>query len=291
MLEEYASFCYNQIGNYVLEYLDYFQDLRPQLSKANIEVSLPEYISMMVFTALIGIVFTISILGGILVLDSGLSGLIYSLALSMAVGFAIIVGFYLYPEIMIRRRASQIKNKLPFATMYLSTLAGTGTPVPRLFRVLADVDEYGEVAKEAKKISRDIETFNMDSNQALRRAAERTPSREFKELMWGINHITTSGGSLRNFLQERADRLMDDYRREVESFAEQLSVLVEMYITVVIVGSIIFTSMSVVMSAFGSGFSSATIVTLQVLSIFLGLPIISAMFILLVSGLAPGDIR
>ncbi|PSH01809.1 MAG: hypothetical protein BRC26_02935 [Nanohaloarchaea archaeon QH_8_44_6] len=131
----------------------------------------------------------------------------------------------------------------------------------------------------------------MDVSQALRRAAERTPSREFKELIWGMNHIIKSGGSLRVFLQERADRLMDDYRRQIENFADQLSLLVEMYITLVIVGSIIFTSMSVVMSTFSANIAPGTIVVIQVISIFLGLPLISAMFILLVSGLAPGGIR
>ena len=157
--------------------------------------------------------------------------------------------------------------------------------------MLSNVEEYGEVTKEAEKINRDIETFNMDANQALRRAAERTPNREFKELMWGMNHIMTSGGSLRSFLQERADRLMDDYRRQVEQFAETLSLLVEMYITVVIVGSIIFTSMSVVMSTFSPNMDPAVIVTVQVLSVFIGLPLISAMFILFVSGISPGGIR
>jgi len=52
MLEDYAEFCYNQIGSYTLDYIDYFEDLRPQLSKANIKISLPEYISMMLFSTL-----------------------------------------------------------------------------------------------------------------------------------------------------------------------------------------------------------------------------------------------
>ena len=290
MLEEYASFCYNQIGGPVLQYLSYFQDLRPQLSKANIGLSLPEYVSMMIFTAIIGGIFTLFLGGSIWAISAGITGFVYGIAMSMMVAAGIMIGFYIYPEVLIRRRASKIKDTLPFATMYLSTLAGTGTSVPKLFRVLSEVEEYGEVTNEAKKISRDIETFNMDTTQALRKAAERTPSREFKELMWGMNHVMTSGGSLRSFLQERSDRLMDDYRRSVEDFAEKLSLLVEMYITVVIVGSIIFTAMSVVLSSFGD-MDPSFIVTIQVMSIFIGLPLISGMFILLVSGMAPGGIR
>ncbi|MFB6245031.1 MAG: type II secretion system F family protein [Candidatus Nanohaloarchaea archaeon] len=292
MFEEYASFCYDQIGTYSLDYIDYFEDLRPQLSKANMNVSLPEFVSAMFFSTGMTFLFVIFVFGTLMALAGGLAGFITSLILALVLSAGTLLGFYLFPSIIIKQRASKIRDSLPFATMYLSTLAGTGTSLPKLFKVLSEVDEYGEVAEEAGKISRDIETFNMDTTEALRKAAERTPSEEFKNLMWGMNHTLTSGGSLRSFLRERSDTLMKDYRRRVEEFSETLSLLVEMYITLVIVGSIIFTSMSLVMSTIQSGGGSgAFIVKIQVISIFIGLPMISGMFILLVGGLAPGGIR
>jgi flagellar protein FlaJ len=291
MLEDYANFCYDQIGSYTLDYIDYFEDLRPQISKANIPISLPEYISMMVFSALGVFTFTFFVLGTLLALTGGISGFILGLVMSIIFSVGSLVGFYLYPSILIKQRASKIRDSLPFATMYMSTLAGTGTSLPELFRILGqETEEYGEIAKEAEKISRDIETFGMDVSEALEKAANRTPSKDFKELIWGLNHTITSGGSLRSFLHERSETLMNDYQRRVESFAEQLSLLVEMYITVVIVGSIVFTSMSVVMSSFTS-YSGENIVLIQIAAIFLGLPVISGMFILLVKGMAPGGIR
>ncbi|MFB6213594.1 MAG: type II secretion system F family protein [Candidatus Nanohaloarchaea archaeon] len=290
MLEKYSEFCYNQIGSYVLDYIEYFEDLRPQLSKANIEVSLPEYVAMLVFSALLASVFSLFVLGSIFVMGSGLTGILLGITASLVTGASTMLGFYLYPFLLIRDRASKIRDKLPFATMYMSTLAGTGTSIPELFAVLAEQEEYGEVSEEAEKISRDIETFGMDLSEALKNAADRTPSKDFQELMWGMNHVITSGGSLRDFLQERARTLMNDYQRRVEEFADQLSLLVEMYITVVIVGSIIFTSMSAVMSSFTS-YSGSLIVTVQILAIFIVLPLISGMFILLVRGLAPGGVR
>lgn len=289
MLERYAEFCYDQIGSYILDYLDYFEDLRPQLFKANIEASLPEYVAMLVFSTLVSTVFSLFVIGGILVLSSGLSGAIMSLAVSIVVGAATMLGFYLYPSIVIRNRAEKIRDSLPFATMYMSTLAGTGTSVPEIFKVLARQQEYGEVSKEAEKIHQDVETFGKDISEALKNAADRTPSSDFKELMWGMNHVITSGGSLRDFLQERSRTLMNDYQRRVEEFASQLSMLVQMYITLVIVGSIIFTAMSAVMSSFTT-MSGDTIVTIQMTSTFIGLPLISGMFIILVRGMAPGGI-
>lgn len=291
MLKDYADFCYGLVGGYALYLVDYFESLRPQLSKANLEVTLPEYLSMMIFTSLatgstlflfFGIIFTLSV---------GISGLIMSMIIGILSALMMAVGFYVYPDVIMKSRASRIKDTLPFATMYLSTLAGTGTSLPEIFGNLAEVDEYGEVSKEAEKIKRDVETFGMDINEALERAAKRTPSNDFKELMWGINHVMTTGGSLQEFLQQRSDKLMDDYQRRIEEFSEQLSLLVEMYITLIIVGSIIFTSMSAVMSSFSSSMSPSFLVNVQVAAIFFGLPIISVMFIILVDGLSPGGIR
>jgi len=290
MLKRYSEFCYDQLGSYALDYIEVFEQLRPQLSKADIDISLPEYIATLFFSVIVSFIGSIFILGSTLTIISGISGLIMGITLSLIVAAATLLLFYLYPSIVIKQRASKIRDTLPFATMYMSTLAGTGTALSELFAILAETDEYGEVSNEAEKISRDVNSFGMDISKALERAAERTPSDDFKDLIWGMNHALTSGGSMRSFLQERSDTLMQDYQRRIESFSEQLSLLVEMYITVVIVGSIVFTSMSVVVSSFSS-IGGSKIVMIQMASIFLGLPLISGMFILLVQGMAPGGIR
>jgi flagellar protein FlaJ len=291
MLEDYAAFCYKMVGSYALKLIDYFEDLRPQLSKADVGVTLPEYISMMLFTSLVASLMSFAVFGTMLTISTGLSGLVMALIVSIVAFLATSTCFYVYPGIIMKSRASKIKDSLPFATMYLSTMAGTGTSLPEIFSNLAEVEEYGEVSKEAEKISRDIETFGMDISEALERAAKRTPSEDFEELMWGINHVMTTGGSLREFLEERSEKLMNDYQRRIEEFSEQLSLLVEMYITLIIVGSIIFTSMTAVMSSFSTSISPSLLVNIQVISIFFGLPIISAMFIILVDGMSPGGIR
>jgi flagellar protein FlaJ len=291
MLEDYADFCYRIVGGYALYLVEYFETLRPQLSKADVEVTLPEYISMILFTSGAVGFFSLVVFGTLLVLTMGIPGIIMGFIFGLIASLVTATGFYIYPGLIMKSRGSKIRDTLPFATMYLSTLAGTGTSLPEIFSNLAEVDEYGEVSKEAEKITRDIETFGMDVSEALERAANRTPSEDFKELMWGINHVITTGGSLQEFLQQRSDKLMDDYQRRIEEFSEQLSLLVEMYITLIIVGSIIFTSMSAVMSSFSSSMSPSFLVNIQVAAIFFGLPIISAMFIILVDGLSPGGIR
>jgi hypothetical protein len=49
--------------------------------------------------------------------------------------------------------------------------------------------------------------------------------------------------------------------------------------------------MSAVISSFSSSISPTLLVNIQVAAIFFGIPMISAMFIILVDGMAPGGIR
>lgn len=291
MLKRYSQYSYKVVGSYVLNYIEYFESFRNQISKADIDMTLPEYVSMLFFTVGIVSVSTFLFSAIILVTLVGLPGILYALFTSLVSALATILLFYLYPKIQINRRSSRIKDTLPFATMYLATLSGTGTSVPDIFKSLSEVGEYGEVSREAEKISRDIETFGMDVGEALEKAADRTPSEDFKELVWGINHIITTGGSMQEFLQEHSDSLMDDYQSRIEEFSETLSLMVEIYITVIIVGSIIFTSLSAVISSFSSSISPELLVNIQVFYIFIGMPIVSGMFIIIADGLSPGGIR
>lgn len=288
-LEEYAEFCYDQTGSVALRLVPHVQGFKMVLNQANIDISLPEYVSMAFFTTSMVALTFFSMFGMIFFLGSGVSGLLSAFFISLVVSMISAAMFYIWPKTVISNRATVIRDMMPFATMYLSTLAGTGSSVSEMFQELSEVEEYGEVAEEASKISRDIETLGMDASEALERGAKRTPSEDFADLLRGLEHVLTTGGSVRDFLQQRSDALMDDYGRRIEKFADQLGLLVEMYITIVIVGSIIFTAMSAIMSSI-SGFDPGLVVALQVLLVFVGLPIITGMFIIFIKGISPGGI-
>lgn len=269
---------------------DFFKDLNNELVMADMGYTLHEYLSMALFSA--GLIFftgaiSLSVIIGSLnpSLSGIIAGLITGLFVGTFFGIGTFIGFYTYPKIVIGQRKSDIRNNLPFATMYLSTIAGTGTPPAALFELLGDFEEYGEVSVEAEKISRDIRTFGADATQAIRGAAQRTPSDQFKELLWGINSIITTGGDMRAFLQEKSESYMSDYRRRLDKFTETLSLLVEMYITLVIVGSVFLIIISTIMSAFGS--NTLTIVMLQLFTVFIVLPMAAVMFIVIVKGVSP----
>jgi len=288
-LEDYAEFCYDQTGSVALRIVPYFQDYKMLLTQANIDISLPEYLSLGIFTTGLISTFVFSIFGLIFFLSSGFTGILTAFFITVFISIISASLLYIYPKTLVSSRASVIRDMMPFATMYLSTLAGTGNSVSEIFTKLANVEEYDEIATEAEKISRDIETLGMDVSEALERGADRTPSEDFEDLLRGLEHVITTGGSVREFLNQRSDALMDDYQRRIEKFADQLGLLVEMYITIVIVGSIIFTAMSAIMSSF-TGLDPTIIVAIQVILVFFGLPVITGMFIIFIKGISPGGV-
>jgi flagellar protein FlaJ len=236
-LKDYADFCYDQVGGLALSVVPHVEDFNMVLNRANIPITLPEYVAMGIFSTAMACFATFSLFGMLFFMSSGIGGIITALIITIVVAMISTGLLWLWPVATVTNRAAVIRDMLPFAVMYLSTLAGTGSSVSEMFSQLADVQEYGEVAEEAAKISRDIETLGMDVSEALSRGAERTPSDDFEELLRGMNHVITTGGSVREFLKQRAEKLMDDYERRIEKFADQLGLLVEMYITIVIVGS------------------------------------------------------
>lgn len=288
--DRYVDYAEQYFSKYALMIDEYFQDIKMDIRRANLGFTLTEYLSVALMSAVLVFAILTPLLSVIVGLMLGtVSGIIAGLITGLFIGLfgavAVFMGFYLYPSVEVSRRRDNINHNLPFATMYLSTVAGTGTPAPAMFKMLASFDEYGEVAKESERISRDVYNFGADLDEALKNAAERTPSEKFKELLWGINSVITTGGDLRAFLREKTDSYMTDYRRELDQFTDTLSLLVEMYITMVIVGSVFMMILSTIMSALGT--SQFLVLALQMGTTFLLLPLASIMFIIIVKGSSP----
>ena len=155
-----------------------------------------------------------------------------------------------------------------------------------------DPSEYLALAEkkiqEIEKIAQDdgdgrIVGILQDTQTAIEKAADRTPSTAFRELLWGMKSTITTGGNLQAFLVEKSNSSMADYRRFLDKFVDRLSILIEIYITAVIVGSIFFIIMGVIMGLMGGG----NTLTLVRLVIYIGIPIISIMFMIMISGLSP----
>ena len=121
---------------------------------------------------------------------------------------------------------------------------------------------------------------------AIRKTASRTPSEELKELLWGLETILTSGGNVGDYLHEKSRMFIAEYRRSLEKYSRTLSMLIEVYLTVVLIGSIFFIIMTALMSLIG-GSSNLFMMFLQFIVVVVLLPLTSIGFIILVKTISP----
>jgi len=290
-LDWYKKTSYKLFSNIIEKQTKYFESLRPDLKKANMKISLREYLSIGVMTTVLSFVISLALT---LIMSMFISGfsviarIMFSLSMSIMISVSTFLFFYMYPTYVVNQRRRSIDFTLPFATLYLATISGGNAPIKTMFKILSEFEDFGEISKEAAEITKNIEFFGMSALDALKKAADKSPSEEFKELLWGINTTVSSGGDLSRYLHEKSMEFMQDYRRRMKEYAQGMSTALEVYITVVIVGSIFFVVISSLMSAFGLGTSFVELIVIsQFLTIFVGLPLISIGFIFFLKRLSP----
>lgn len=289
MITKYSEFSHDKIGSFSDRYVEYFEGLAPVLKRSDIDITLRNYVAVIFFTVMSLSLFVFTFTSILTILVMGISGIFISLTIAFGTATMTLIGLYIYPSYRKKNAASSINDNLPFAVMYLSTLAGTGASISELFSSLSEEDHYGKISDEAQKIYTDIEVLGLDASEALRNAAMRSPSEELEDIFWEMNHIILTGGTLRDFLTERADAQMEKYLRRVDEFSKKLGLYVQMYIILVIVGSIIFTAMGVVLGTI-AGVEASTIVLIQVAALFFGMPLITAFFIVMIDSIMPGGV-
>ncbi len=296
----YAKFSYKYFASSSRKYLvPTFKDLYKDIERANITMTLVEYLSVVVATSLIVFV-AISVISPIVIYQ-----LLYiateqqgagSIVLSVFMGFlsgilsscGIFMLFYTYPSVMVANRRKKIDDTLPFATLYIATISGSGTPPIAMFRALANFKEYGEISKEAERIIDETDVLGTNLTVAIENAANRTPSDRLRDILWGIKSILLVGGDLQGFLHEKADGTMQEYKRRLAQFTQQLAMYIEIYITVVIVGSVFFMVLTTIMGSLNDNPATRLfIVAAQFAITFMFLPIASLAFMVMIKSIAP----
>ncbi|RLG15584.1 MAG: hypothetical protein DRN71_00885 [Candidatus Nanohalarchaeota archaeon] len=297
--DAYVRISYKYFCGFTRKYLvSTFKDLYKDIRRANITLTLVEYlsvamaISLAVFVAMSigGTVIAFLLLSVVAKGVSGVSAILLGLFLGFLFGVVssggIFMLYYTYPSVMVADRKKKIDDCLPFATLYLATISGSGTPPIAMFRALANFKEYGEISKESERIIEETDVLGVNLALAIENAANRTPSDRLRDIFWGIKSIIVVGGDIQTFLHEKAGNTMMEYKRRLAQFTQQLTMFIEMYITVVIVGSVFFMVLTTIMGSMSSG-SSKLIVLLQFLITFLFLPIASFGLMILIKGISP----
>ena len=116
----------------------------------------------------------------------------------------------------------------------------------------------------------DIENFGLDLVQALQRAANRSPSPLFSELLWKMI-ATIRTGKFKEYLYLEGNRLMEIERMKTEAAIETIGLIAEAYVTALVVGPVFIIIMTTIMGIMGTSMSQVNLINNLV--VYFGLPI------------------
>jgi archaellum biogenesis protein FlaJ (TadC family) len=265
-----------------------FEALEPKLRTANIKMPVETYASFIIAVGLMtaAVTFFFLLFITLIILGFSIIGIIMNLFAAIFIGL-LAAGFtYLYPNFKIHEKRDKISNSLAFVAIYMSTLAKSGFNPQQVFGMLAKFKDYSAVSEEAQKIDHEVNKLGTDLPTVLERAMKRSPSPEWTEFLGGIKNSVTVGGDLPKYLEEKSKGFVNEYRRKLESFSKMLTLLMNIYITAIIVGTVFFIVISSLMGAVG-GVPTGAIKLLHYLVIFIGMPLMTALLIIIIKSSSP----
>ena len=281
----FKRIAFKLFGNIIKPYVDYFDTLKMNLRKADMSITIIDYLSCLFFISLVTFIvslLSVSVLVALSIIDFAYSytlGIILSIVFS---GAAFFMGYY-YPTIKKKTLQTRIDRALPFATSYMATSASSGMNPVDIFKMLSL--KGGVIGKEANKIYTNVVSMGMNLTTAIQKSANRSPSPQFSDLLWGMSSVITSGGNLEEYLRGRTRSFMSQYRRMLNDYAKQITLYTEIYITLIIVGSLFF----IILIAIISPITGMNVLLLQTFIVFILIPAVSAGFIVLLKGISPTE--
>ena len=231
---KYSRFCRRLFSNIFEKYNINETSRNWLLEKADISMVYKEYYSMVFMNILIGFVtsFLSSLIIYLIIPNQFTAFLI--LILSSIIPLFIGLYYITLPTTKSKERGKNIDRFLPYATNFINTMSVAGISPAEIFETLSTIKLYGEVQKEAQKITTEINLMGIDTITALKNAINISPSDKFKEFIQGMIGVIQSGSELGPYFNRCVEKYMQTDLFERKRNLESLAVMAEAFVVTVI---------------------------------------------------------
>ena len=275
--------------NLIRSYPKSFENLSKAIRSSDIRVLSRTYISMMLFTTVLGF-FGFVFLGIIISFFLKLP-MITSIIISVLVAFLLsllVIGiFFMYPAVVSGSRGRMIKNDLPFVIIHMAAVAGSGAKPSSMFKLIVTSGEYRGIEGEIKKILNYINLFGYNISTALKTVASTTPSARFRDLLTGMVATIESGGSLKSYLSSMAADAMHTYELERKKYVQVLSTYSDIYTGILIAAPLLFMVTLAIINLLGGDIGGISIKSIAVIGTYVIIPFLNVAFILFLNIIQP----
>jgi flagellar protein FlaJ len=230
----YTRFC-RRLFTKIFERFDISETSKNNmLEKADIAMVYQEYYSMVLMNIILGFIASfISTLIFYLIAPHQITSLLILIVSSL-----VTIGTGLYyislPSSKAKARGKKIDRNLPYAANFINTMSVAGISPAEIFEALSNVKLYGEIQKEAQKITTEISMMGIDTITALKNAITISPSDKFKEFIQGILATIQSGSELSHYFERCVEKYMTKDLIDRKRNLDTLAIMAESFVVTVI---------------------------------------------------------
>ena len=278
-----ANITVRKISIYFIEkYPGYFKKIYQGVRFANLKILANTYINIMFFiTMIMGIVF-FPIFIIFFAFQGGHFALVF-LKTMLGTAFVSAAAFGLvsyYPNIKAKSRRTSINTNLPFAIDHMASVIASGVSPAVMFKLISNSREYGEISIEIEKVTNYIDFFGYDILTALKAVSLVTPSQQFKEFIDGFVSTIETGGDIKEFLTQKSQEALLNYRLERQKYVESLGTYSDIYTGVLIAAPLFFVTALSLVSVLGGKIGGMSVNTIITFGTYVAIPLMNILFIL-----------
>ncbi|MFH1638083.1 MAG: type II secretion system F family protein [Candidatus Woesearchaeota archaeon] len=271
----------------IKQYPEFFQPLFRSLRMSGVKVLSKTYVSMMLLGITIAFV-AVMLLTALLYKHTFFPfqvfrGLLFGLIAAMITGAVL----YFYPQSVASERDSSIRNEIPFVTVHMSAVAGSGAKPISMFKTLLASEEYPHLRNEIKKIVNYVTIFGYDLPTAMKTVARTTPSIRFKDLLDGIVNNIETGGDLKDYLTAIADEALATYRIERQRYVETIATYSDIYTGLLIAAPLLFFATLAIIQTLGGEIGGMSVSSIAMIGTYIVIPMLNLGFIAFLKIMAP----
>ena len=264
---------------------EFLSEFKAIYRKSGISVSFDEYFRRGKLTLFVGFIVSYFIITGVhyLLRVQGPKIILGTFALSLASTAVIALLLLWYPIYEKDLATSDIEHNLLNSVTFMLLLSKGGLSIERIIERVAESEPSKYIRALLNKFIVNIKVYGLNPQESLNDIADRSPSERFNQFIDGVVTATQTSGELDKLFTYESEMLMQRKEEENLALLNNLGFISEIYVTILIIAPLLMIILLTTFSFASGGSSDATsgINSLN-LVVFAGIPIISAVLMILV---------
>lgn len=228
--------------------------LEPYLMHSGLDMSLRRYVALMIFLSIICFSATLpfALIIHIILLKNILFATIATLIMSLIIVMILNAIIIYFPVFKAKSRLEMLEIRLPYIVSYMAVLSYAGRNIESIIARLAEKGELFGIKDSASRMFRKISMLGQDTATMLIEEARKSPSAIYSSLLEGLAGIVETGKGLSEFLQSEFMNILRVREAKIKEIINSISVLMEVFISLVIVMPLVLTIMLSIMASLGT---------------------------------------